>query len=428
MARSRFLQAQIKLMRRVQHAVVRLLRFVVAAVWRFHSDACLLHASALAYVSLLSLVPLFAVMFAVLKGLGVQRRIEPLLLSRLALDPAVADRIVTYIDRTNVGTLGALGAAVLVVTVISVLGNIEASFNHIWRVRQGRTWWRKVTDYLSTVLVTPFLLLAAVAITSSLQEQALLRLVLNTEYVGDAVLQVLRLAPLVMNAAALAILYAIMPNRRPYVPGILVGAVTAGCAWQVVQSAYVRLQIGMARYNAIYGALSQLPVMLVWLYVSWVVVLAGAVLAAECEFGAGGIAASAAPTSRWAIALHVLLQAMERFRSQGGGIDVRAIARGLRLEGDIVAQVAETLQEGGLLVAVDGQPSCYLLARDPHTVSLAELDGLMDADTPPAGCDPRVTALINDTTAERRHSWQHRFLADLFDDARTGESADQHPS
>ncbi len=407
---------------RVRGTPASLLRFIAAAGWRFQADACLLHASALAYVSLLSLVPLLAVVFSVLKGLGVQRRIEPLLLSHLALDPAVAERIVTYIDRTNVGTLGTLGAAALVVTVISVLGNIETSFNHIWRVRQGRTWYRKVTDYLSTVLLTPFLLLAAVAITSSLQEQALLRLVLQTQYVGDAVLRALRLAPILMNATALAILYAVMPNRRPYVPGILVGAVTAGCAWQSVQWGYVRLQIGVARYNAIYGALSQLPVMLVWLYLSWIVVLAGAELAAHYEFGADGGDATGAPASRWAVALHVLVRATEHFRSGGGGIDVPAIARELRLERDVVAQVAEALQQGGLLAAVDGQPTQYVLARDPHRISLAQLDGLKDATPLPAGCDTRVRALIDEIAVERRESYQHRLLADLFDETRAGDS------
>src|SRR5438034_5510644 len=110
--------------------------YAVTGARRFLADQCLMRASALAYTSLLSLVPLLALMFAVLKGLGVQRRLEPLLLSRLSLDSGTIESILTYIDHTNVGTLGALGAVALVATVVSVLGSIEGSFNHIWRVRR----------------------------------------------------------------------------------------------------------------------------------------------------------------------------------------------------------------------------------------------------------------------------------------------------
>ena len=160
-------------------------------------------------------MPLLALMFAVLKGLGVQHRLEPVLLSRLSLDQETTDLIIGYIDRTNVSTLGTLGAAALVLTVISVLGTIEASFNHIWRVAQQRSLWRKVTDYLGVVLLTPFLLLAGVAITSAAQVQQLLHWVLDNGYLGGAAMRRSRLSPLVINAAGIGVLYAVMPNRRP---------------------------------------------------------------------------------------------------------------------------------------------------------------------------------------------------------------------
>ena len=249
---------------------------VVATVRRFYGDRCLEAAAALTYTSLLSLVPLFALMFAVLKGLGAQNRLEPLLLSRLSLDPEVTGRMLGWIDHTNVGTIGALGAVFLIFTVISVLGGIESIFNMVWRVARGRTWWRKITDYVSVVLLIPFLLLFAVGITSALREQTILRELLEVDVLHGVALAALRLAPIAMNVVALGILYAVMPNRRPHPKSIAIGALVAGCAWQLVQTAYVALQIGVARANAIYGALAQLPVTLVWIYVSWAVVLAGA--------------------------------------------------------------------------------------------------------------------------------------------------------
>jgi membrane protein len=395
------------------NVLARTRRFIAAVGWRFYADNCLLHASALAYVSLLSLVPLFALMFAALKGLGVQRRLEPFLLSRLALDHDVVSRIIGYIDRTNVRTLGALGAVGLVFTALSVLGSVEASFNHIWRVRQSRTWSRKLTDYLATVLLTPFLLLATVAITSSLRNQALLQLVLHTHYVGGMVVELLRLAPFVINAVALAILYAVMPNRRPYVPGILFGAAVAGCLWQVAQWAYVTIGVRLVTHNAIYGTLSQLPVTLVWLYVSWAIILAGAQLGAVREFGVEA-AVHGQSASRWAVALHLLVRAADYFRGLGEGIDVLAAARELRLEVNVVMEVSESLRKAGFLALVDdGQPS-YVLARDPRTIDLAAVDALVDVGFVPAGCDLRVKGWIAGFGVQRGDEPRQRRLADLL--------------
>jgi membrane protein len=379
---------------------------------RFWDDGCLLHASALTYTTLLSLVPLLALMFAVLKGLGVQRRLEPLLLSRLPLDPEATERVLTYIDHTNVGTLGAVGALALVATVISVLSSVEGSFNHIWRVRRGRTWWRMASDYLSTVLITPVLLLAAVAITSSVREQALLRWILQTEYVGQAAVWLLSLAPVVINSVALGILYAVVPNRRPHVPSIVAGAIVAGCAWQVVQREYVALQIGVAHYNAIYGAMAQLPVMLVWIYVSWAVVLAGAELAAVWEFGAQSAGATAT-INAGAVALHVLLRAAERFRSGGGPITPQPLARELRVDRALVAKTVEELRRRGLLVAVEGAEEAYVLARDPATIDLAALPELMTGNDVPPGCDPRVREQLDQLQLDQQAQMRRHSLADL---------------
>jgi membrane protein len=401
----------------------RILTFPVAVGKRFYEDNCLLHASALAYVSLLSMVPLFAVMFAVLKGLGVQRRLEPMLLSRLALDQEVVDQIIGYIDRTNVGTLGALGVALLLLTVISLLGSVEASFNHIWQVQSGRSFWRKATDYVSVVTLTPFLLLAAVALTSSIEQQSMLRWLLQTEFIGEAMLLSLRLAPVAMNVVALGVLYGVMPNRRPYWPAIVIGALVAGAAWYGVQLTYVRMQIGVARYNAIYGALAQLPVTLAWLYVSWTVVLAGAEVAAVFEVGADSLNRAVRP-SRRAVALELLLQAGKRFRSTGEAIEPRAMARHLDSSVGTVREVVDSLIKAGWLAPVEGAEERYILARDPATIDLEHLERLVNVDAVPPRCDPRVghaLAEVDDARAQALRKWS---LADLLE--QTPETEVEH--
>ena len=387
---------------------------VVATVRRFYGDRCLEAAAALTYTSLLSLVPLFALMFAVLKGLGAQHRLEPLLLSRLSLDPEVTARMLEFIDHTNVGTIGALGAVFLIFTVISVLGSIESIFNMVWRVPRGRTWWRKITDYVSVVLLIPFLLLFAVGITSALREQTMLRELLEVDVLHGMVLAGLRAAPIAMNVIALAILYAIMPNRRPHPASIAIGALFAGCAWQVVQIAYVSLQIGVARANAIYGALAQLPVTLVWIYVSWAVVLAGAQLAAVIEYGPEAEGEGARDVSCWAVALHVLVQAAECFRRGDGPVELGALARALDIDSGVVAECVAKLCEAGTLVAIDEAKESYVLARAPETVGLSLLAEQFGDARSPVGADPRVVALLAEIEDERRQALARQTLADLL--------------
>lgn len=390
-------------------------RFVVAVVKRFFADSCLLHASALAYTTLLSLVPLLALMFSILKGLGVQRRLEPLLLSRLALTPETTEQIIAWIDATNVTTLGALGAALLIVTVISVLGTVESSLNHIWRVHEGRTYWRMVTDYLSAVLLTPMLLLAAVTVTSTAQERTALQWLLQEDFFSGVFLLATKLAPILVNALAIGVLYAVMPNRRASAPAIMLGAMVAGAAWYAVQLSYVALQVGVASYSAIYGALAQLPVTLVWIYISWAVVLAGAEIAAVYEFGIGSVGLVDQPGLRWPVAVHVLLRAAESFRRDGASVKATELAHELQVETNVVTGVIERLRVGGLLASVG--ENGVILGRDPALINLSTLDDVIDPTATPAGLDPRVDALMRQLTDARNRVEQPPRLSDLLQPA-----------
>lgn len=233
-------------------------------------------ASALSFTSILSFIPLFALAFAVLKGLGVQNTLEPLILERLAGGSGeVVDRIITYINNTNMASVGAIGLAALLTTVISLLSGIEEAFNHVWGVEETRSLYRKFSDYLSVILSGPLLLLAAMSITTSLQSQNVVRWLLKTAYVGDVVLMLFKFLPYVSIWIALVCLYKFMPNTRVKLSSAIVGGVLAGTTWQIAQWGYINLQFGVAKYNAVYGTLAALPVFMVWIYTSWIIVLFG---------------------------------------------------------------------------------------------------------------------------------------------------------
>ena len=258
-----------------RHAL-KYLQITALVIKDFRDDQCMLRASALTFTTILSLVPFFALTFAVLKGFGVQNKIEPLILDQVAAGShEIVDRIITYINNTNMTSMGAIGLVTLIITVISVLGNIEEAFNVIWGVKETRSIYRKFSDYLSVVITAPLLFLAAISITTTLQSQTIIKWLVETSYLGDAFLFFFRLVPYLIIWLALVFLYIFIPNTRVRFKSALVGGVLAGTVWQLAQWGYIHFQVGVGKYNAIYGTLALLPVFMVWIYTSWLIVLFG---------------------------------------------------------------------------------------------------------------------------------------------------------
>jgi membrane protein len=358
--------------RGVKRYALRCTRGAVVVLGNFLEHKCLLRASALSYTTILSLVPFLALAFAILKGFGVQNVVEPLIVERLAVGSGdVVTKIISYINNTKMASLGAIGLAALIVTVISLLGNIEEAFNDIWGVEETRSTYRKFSDYLSIVVVGPILLLAAVSITTSLQSQSLVRWLLATAYFGDLFLFFFRIIPFVSIWLALVCLYSFIPNTRVRFVSAFVGGILAGTAWQVAQWGYVHFQVGVAKYNAIYGTLAALPVFMVWIYTSWVIVLFGVevVVAHQSrktflhDFDPGNLSYA----TREATALEVLLSVTESFFREERPWTAERLADERRVPVRTVRKILSKLVAAGYLVATEGEQA-YYPARDPEHV------------------------------------------------------------
>ncbi len=242
----------------------------------FVTDGCMLRASALTFTTLLSLVPLLALMFSVLKGFGVQNELEPLLLDQLAVGGGAAvTKIVEYINNTDVSSLGKYGLLLLIVTVLTLLSNIEKSFNSVWGVVETRPLLRRFTDYFSVVTIGPLLVVVAISMTSTLKSQNLVLTLLEHEYVGEALLSLFKVLPFMVMWLVFAGLYLFMPNVKVSPRAALIGGIFGGTLWQISQWGYLNFQVGVARYNAIYGTMAALPILMVWIYLSWMIVLLG---------------------------------------------------------------------------------------------------------------------------------------------------------
>ncbi len=246
----------------------------------FGRDNCPLHASALTYISLMSMVPLIAMMFSVAKGFGGGERLQTLIQEQAAQLPEnIAEfltRMLTYVENTNFGVLGAVGVLVLFYTVIAMMGKIEKSFNLIWGVQDARAFFRKFSDYVSVLLMVPVLILAATSINASLSANSFI-LFLHEEvpYFANLYQAVASLTGILFIWIAFTLVFTFMPNTQVRFVPALIGGVVAGTLWTFLQWAYIHLQVGVGKYNAIYGTFASVPIFLAWLYLCWLIVLFG---------------------------------------------------------------------------------------------------------------------------------------------------------
>lgn len=261
---------------------VKQLRIFSLAIKGFNEDKCLLKATALTYYTLFSIVPVIALAFAIAKGFGFQERLQADLLLKFNEQSTILNQAFMYADSllqsTKGGVIAGVGVVLLLWSVMKLLGNIEDSFNEIWEIKKGRTWVRKITDYLSILLIAPIFLIISGALT-----------VLLKTHVSTALSKVEILSPLnilVMKFFALSLLwglftflYMVLPNTKVSFKAAALGAVVSTLLFELVQWAYLTFQIGAVQYNAIYGSFAALPLFLIWIQYSWFIVLFGSELA-----------------------------------------------------------------------------------------------------------------------------------------------------
>lgn len=239
-------------------------------------------ASALTYSTLLAIVPLLAVLLGIAKGFGLQDIVRNALADYfpghdIELNKAF-EFVDSYLAQARGGVILGIGFILLFYTVVSLISNIEDAFNDIWQIKKSRSFPRKVTDYLALFLILPILMTASSGISlfmSTIQNTILEQFVFLTPFINA----VLKIAPFVITALVFTALYIFLPNTRvKFVPGLIAGVI-AGFAFQIFQFIYISGQIWVSKYNAIYGSFAAIPLLLLWLQLSWLICLFGGSLA-----------------------------------------------------------------------------------------------------------------------------------------------------
>ena len=246
----------------------------------FTEKRVMTQASALSYSTLLAIVPILAVVFAIARGFGYNKYIELWFRESLSTQPQVADIIVgfvnSYLVHTQSGIFLGVGLVFMLYSVLMLISNIEDTFNQIWQLSSTRPIIRSITNYLAICFLFPIIIVVSTGLSIFMETVA--DTMDGFRILGPAIRRMLSLAPCVLMSLMFIILYVYMPNTKVRFSSAIVPGILAGIAMQVLQLAYIHSQIWVPGYNAIYGSFAALPLFMLWIQISWTICLFGAQL------------------------------------------------------------------------------------------------------------------------------------------------------
>lgn len=394
-------------------------RFVYALTRDLAEGQLTLRAMSLVYTTLLSLVPLLAFSFSVLKGFGVHRQIEPLLYEFLLplgeQGAQITDQIIAFVENVRGGVLGGIGLALLLFTVISMIQKVEDTFNYIWQVQKSRSLARRFSDYLSVILVGPVLMVTAMGLLATISSSETMQAIAEVQPFGALLSAIGRLAPFTLVVVVFAFVYAFVPNTRVRLGAALVGAALAGAVWTLGGSLFATLIVGSTRYAAIYSSFAIAIVALIWLYLSWLVLLLGAQVAfyvqnpRRLRLGRNRLKITIAQVER--LGLGIMQEVARGFRSgERPGFD--GLAKALDHPARSLEDITSRLEAAGLLTHTE--EGTFVPGRDPQTITLAEVFDAVRGEDAAKG-DKRVTDLIAEVRAAEAARLAGRSINDLAD-------------
>lgn len=381
-------QADLMQLPRWHAAAVRGLRIGWAVLRDFAEGQISLRAMSLVYTTLLSLVPLLAISFSVLKGFGVHNQVEPFLLNFLAplgeKGIEIGGRIIGFVENIKAGVLGSIGLGLLVYTVISLMQKIERAFNFIWHVSHQRPFAQRFSGYLSVIVIGPVLVFSSLGITASLTSTSVVVALTSIEPFGSLIRFAGTVLPYVLVVGAFTFIYLFMPNTRVRVSAALVGAAVAGLLWNTAGWAFTSFVASSTQYTAIYSAFAALIIFMIWLYMSWLILLIGADIAFYYQHPEylmpqrGELRLSSRYRERLVLAAAAAIAA-DFYRGRGApGTDDIAVR--LHIPATAVESVLAPLAKSGLLTRSGDDPPGWLPARPPETVSVKTLLDLVRAE------------------------------------------------
>ena len=263
------------------------MRYLYAVLRDLMSGQLTLRAMSLVYTTLLSVVPLIAFSFSVLKGFGVHEQFEDQMY--VLLEPLgdggtmITDWILVRVNNVSGGVLGGISLAFFIWTAVSMVQKVEESMNYVWYVAKPRSFAHRFAEYMVVMLIGPVIVAIALGMLTSLQNEALVQWLLANEIVGPVFVATSKLTPYLMITGVFTFLYIFMPNTKVRFRAAIIGGLTSGFLWASLSVIFATFVVGAARTQAVYASFAIAIVALIWLYLNWIVLLIGAQLAFYCQ-------------------------------------------------------------------------------------------------------------------------------------------------
>jgi membrane protein len=394
---------------------------------KYYENMLGLRAASLTYATLLSLVPLLAVTFSVLKAFGVQQLIEPFLTQALApLGPdrvEITRRLIGFVDNTRVDVLGAVGVAGLFYSVIYLVSTVEEALNQIWRTQPSRTWTRRYGEYMGLLLVGPVLIFAAFAVIASAQSYWLVQRLVDTTVFGLRFALLTRFLPFLFLWAAFAFVYKFMPSTHVPLSSSLIGAAVAALLWQLLSIVFTAFIVNSVSYAAIYSGFAILVVFLVWLYAAWLVILIGAQVGYLHQHSSvylpGAAAGKQGHLYEEQLALSLLCEIGRRFITGKPPATEKNLSRALGIPPDKLESLLEKYIGRGLVLR-SAEPAGVSLARPPEQIPAMEILDVLHGPADSSGDNDPVAEFLRRREAIVHESLATITLKDLADQHRSG--------
>jgi len=377
---------RIKSLPRKKSFFIKQLRILLLATRGFGQDKCPLQASALTFYSILSIVPVVAMAFGIAKGFGFQKLLEKLLFEKFPGQEEVMIQVVDFarslLENTKGGMIAGIGIVFLFWTVIKLLSNIERSFNDIWEIKKPRTYGRKFGDYLSIILISPILVILSSSATVFITTQ----ITLITEKVAllgmfsPVIFVMLKLIPYCLVWILFTFIYVLMPNTKVNFSSGFIAGVIAGTIFQVAQWAYIIFQVGVAKYNAIYGSFAALPLFLIWMQLSWLIVLFGAEISFAYQYTDTyefePDLRQISPAFKKLISLQIAHLVISTFSKGAMPLTASKISSVLEIPIRLVQQILDELVESGIFSNTEikeNKELSYQPARDINVITIKSI-------------------------------------------------------
>lgn len=407
------------------------LRYLYGLLRDIFSGELNLRAMSLVYTTLLSIIPLLAFSFALLKGFGVFDQLEPYL--NTALEPLGADgeritaKILDLVNNVRGSLLGGVSMVILLWTVISTIQKVESSFNFVWYVSKPRSFARRFTEYLVVLIIGPIMMVTALSIIGSMGSNSVVQYLGALPGVGEVLILAGKLVPFLMISGVFTFLYMFMPNTRVNLKSALVGGLGGGIMWAMMATIFTTFVVTAARTQNMYANFAVAIFALIWLYINWLVLLIGSQLAfyhqnpAFLRIGRQEPRLSNAMRER--LALNIMMLVGQSFRAGDPKIDARGISSALNIPSIALTPIGTALEEVGYLTSTEteqlipGKEMSRIKLRD--ILSVVRVEGETGSYRDPTW-NREVDALGCELESAMANVVGDKTLADLLDEVEKG--------